>query len=97
MIETTVRGRVNQSQPGALGEMVEHGARGRRVAAKNNSRIAVRRRMIFMASSAPKKQNRDRNGKPGLQGMGGSRLKNRALHGSVEVPSARLPHYWMTN
>src|SRR6266478_60946 len=36
MIETTVRGRVNQSQPGTLGEMVEHGARGRGVAAKND-------------------------------------------------------------
>src|SRR6266567_2158267 len=117
MIETTVRGRVNQSQPGALGEMVEHGARCRRVAAKND--IPSRGRLLRPQSARANKQEEqpdrgspendlhgglrtkeakwDRNEKPGLQGMGGSRLKNRARHGSVEVRSARLPHYWMTN
>src|SRR6266704_3381209 len=54
MIETTVRGRVNQSQPGTLGEMVEHGARGRRVTAKND--IPSRGRLLRPQSARANKQ-----------------------------------------
>ncbi len=53
--------------------------------------------MIFMASSEPKKQNRTEMGNRDSRVWAGAVLKNRALHASVEVPSARLPHYWMTN